>query len=124
MAAWCRAARWVSNNYFPYDCVSAMLSNVSWRLLKYHHYIITPDSRWFTKIYHDIVAVPMPSYFEHRSRFTRNMHQRTLFLLTKLQVFLFSKESFLWNGLPTSIVGLDDLDSFKREVSKLNYSWP
>ena len=30
----------------------------------------------------------------------------------------------LLNGLPSSIVVLDDLDSFKREVSKINYSWP
>ena len=53
-----KAARWVSNNFSPYDSVSAMLSNLSWRSIEYP--IMTPDSR-----YHGLIAVPMPSYFEH-----------------------------------------------------------
>ena len=73
MAACCRAARWVSNNYSPYDGVSAMLSDMGWRFLEYQRY----DARLAMafKIYHGIVAVPMPSYFEHPRRFTRHMHQ-------------------------------------------------
>ena len=56
-----------------YDGVSAMLSDMGWRFLEYHRH----DARLAMafKIYHGIVAVPMPSYFEHPSRFTRHMHQ-------------------------------------------------
>ena len=36
-----RAARWVSNQYSSYNCVTAMLINLAWRSLEYRRY----DSR-------------------------------------------------------------------------------
>ena len=47
-------------------------SNLGWRSLEY----CCNDARlaMFFKIYHSLVAVPIPSYFEYPSRFTRNMH--------------------------------------------------
>ena len=33
-----KAARWLSNNYSPYDSVSAILSNLGWRSLEYRRY--------------------------------------------------------------------------------------
>ena len=57
-----RAARWVSNKYFSYASVTAMLRKLDWHSLKYRRY----DLRlaMFYKIQSDIVAVQMPSYFE------------------------------------------------------------
>ena len=102
---------------------SAMLSNLGWRSLGYRRY----DARqaMFFKIYHGLAAVPMSSYFEHPGRFTRNMHH---YRLRQVHVsFDFYRNSFfpmrliLWNGLLSSIVVLEGLDSFKRVVSQINY---
>ena len=121
-----RAARWVSNSYFSYDSVSAMLSNLGWHSLEYRR----NDSRlaMFYKIQYGLVAVPMPSYLERPIRITRHMHP-----LSFRQVYVsadyywysfFPMTAVLWNKLPLDLVVLDDLDSFKREVSKISYPGP
>ena len=70
----------------------------------------------------------MPSYFKHPNRFTRNMHQLSFHQvhvsIDYYRYSFFPMSLILWNGLPSSVVVLDDLDSFKREVSKISYSWP
>ena len=60
------AAWWVSNQYSSYDSVSAMLSNLGWRSVEYRCY----DSQiaMLYKIQYGLVAVQMPSYFEHPKR--------------------------------------------------------
>ena len=115
------AARWVSNSYSYHDSVST-LSNLGWRSLEYRRY----DSRlaMFYKIQYGLVAVSMPSYFECPTRISRHMHS-----LSFRQVHVFAdyyRFSFfpmtvvLWNRLPADLVVLGDLDSFKREVSKIS----
>ena len=121
-----RAARWVSNQYSSYDSVTAMPSNLGWRSLEYRRY----DSRLATFIQYGLVAVQMPSYFERPKRITSHSQYSPL---SFRQVFArtdYYRCSFypltivLWNRLPSEIVLLPDLDSFKREVSKINYSMP
>ena len=78
------AARLVSDNYSPYNSGFAMLSSLDWRSLEYRRY--NARLAMLLKVYHGGVAMLMPSYFEHPSRLTRNMHElssaRYMFLLT------------------------------------------
>ena len=66
-----RAARWVSNDY-SYISIMDMLSNLGWRSLENRH----TDTRlaMFYKIVYGLVAIPLPSYFEHPEVYTRQMH--------------------------------------------------
>ena len=123
-----RAARWVSNQYSSYDSVTAMLSNLGWCTLEYRRY----DSRlaMFNKIQYGLVAVQMPSYFERPKRITRHSQYnplgfRQVFARTDYyRCSFYPMTIVLWNRLPSEIVLLPDLHSFKREVSKINYSMP
>ena len=122
-----RAARWVSNSYSSYDSVSAMLSNLGWRSLEYRR----SDSHlaMFYKIQYGLVAVSMPSYFERPIRITRHMHPLSFCQVhVSADYYRYSffpmTVIFLWNSLPADLVVLGDLDSFKREVSKISYSGP
>ena len=125
-----RAAWWVSNQNSSYDSVTAMLSNLGWHSLEYHRY----DSRlaMFYKIQYGLVAVQMPSYFEHPKRNTCHSQYnplgfRQVFARTDYyRCSFYPMTIVLWNRLPSEIVLLHvpDLDSFKREVSKINYSMP
>ena len=67
-----RAARWVKNNYSPYDSVSNMLDGLGWRSLENRRI----DSRlvMFYIIIHGYVAIQIPTYFEKPQRYTRHMH--------------------------------------------------
>lgn len=123
-----RAARWVLNRYSSYDSVSVMLSDLDWRSLEYRRY----DSRlaMFYKIQYGLVAVQMPSYFERPKRITRHSHMNPLSFRQVYASADYYRCSFfpmtivLWNRLPAELVYLSDLDCFKREVSKINYSRP
>lgn len=66
----------VTNRYSSHDSVSAMLSNLGWHSLEYHHY----DSRlaMFYKIEYGLVAVSMPSYFERPRKITCHTPQSCL----------------------------------------------
>ena len=71
-----RAARWVSNDYSSYSSVTDMLSNLGWRSLENRR----TDTRlaMFYKIVYGLVAIPLPSYFEHPEVYTRHMHSLSL----------------------------------------------
>ena len=60
-----RAARWVKNNYSPYDSVSNMLDGLGWRSLENRRI----DSRlvMFYRIIHGYVAIQIQTYFEKPS---------------------------------------------------------
>ena len=103
-----------------------MLSNLDWSSLEYCHY----DSclAMFCKIQYSLVAVSVPSYFKRPTRITRHMHSLNF---GQLHVFAdYYRFSFfpitvvLWNRFPVDLVVLGDLDSFKREVSKISYPGP
>ena len=61
-----RAARWVKNNYSPYDSVSNMLDSLGWRSLENR----CIDSRlvMFYRIIHGYVEIQIPTYFEKPQR--------------------------------------------------------
>ena len=65
-----RAARLVCNDYSPYSSVTDMLSNLGWRSLELRRY----DSRiaMFYKTVYELVAIPVPPYFEHTMVQTRH----------------------------------------------------
>ena len=103
-----------------------MLSSLGWCSLEYHRY----DSRlaMFYKIQYSLVAVSMPSYFEGPIRITHPMLSlsfRQVHVFADIIGFRFFPMSVvLWNRLPADLVVLGDLDSFKREVSKISYPGP
>ena len=67
-----RAARWVSNDYSSCSSVTDMLSNLGWRSLENRR----TDMRLalFYKIVYGLVAITLPSYFEHPEVYSRHMH--------------------------------------------------
>ena len=67
-----RAARWVLNDYSSYSSVTDMLSNLGWRSLEN-----TPTNTrlaMFYKTVYSLVAIPLPSYFEHPDVYTCHIH--------------------------------------------------
>ena len=110
-----RAARWVTSRYSSYDNVTEMLSDLGWRSLENRR----NDARltMFHKITYGLVAVSVPTYFERPIRLSRHMHP----LSFRRYSFFFSMTVVLWNRLPSGIVLLKDLDSFKLEVSKTSH---
>ena len=51
------------SDYSPYSSVTEMLDNLGWRLLELRRY--NARIAMFYKIVYDLVAIPVPSYFEH-----------------------------------------------------------
>lgn len=121
-----RAARWVTGNYSHYDSVTEMLKNLGWRSLEQRRY----DARllMFCKIVNGHVAIQLPGYFEHPSRYTRHMHSlsfRQIHTSANYYQFSFYPMSIvLWNRLPQHVPVLSDLDSFKLGVTKINHAYP
>ena len=121
-----RAARWVKQNYSPYDSVSKMVDSLGWRTLEQRR----ADTRLvlFYKIVHSLVAIPLPDYFEQPLRLTRNMHPlsyRQVHTRSNYYQFSFFPMTIvIWNRLPADVVMLPDLDAFKREVCKINHPMP
>ena len=72
----------------------------------------------------------MPSYFEHPKKITRHsldnpLSFRQVYAFADYYSFLFFPMTvILWIRLPVDIVLLSDLDTFKREVSKINHLRP
>ena len=98
-----------------------MLFELGWRSLADRRI----DARMILlyKIINGYVAIQLPSYFERPTRYTRHMHP-----LAFRQIHTgvkYEQKSFypalivLWNRLPSEVVLLDDLDSFRRGVSQL-----
>ena len=79
----------------------------------------------FYKIQYGFVAMPMLSYLERPIRITRHMHplsfRQVHVSADYYRYSFFPMAVVLWNRLPADFVVLDDLDSFKREVSKISY---
>ena len=79
-----RAARWVSNDYSSYSSVTDMLSNLRRQSLENRR----TDKRlaMFYKIVYGLVAIPLPSYFEHPEVYTRHTHSLLTDRFTHLSV--------------------------------------
>ena len=118
-----RAARRVTNDY-SYSSVTDMLSNLGWRSLENRH----TDTRlaMFYKIFYGLVAIPLPSYFEHPEVYTRHMHSLSYRQIHTSVCYykysFFTVSIVLWNKLPADLFLVPDLDSFKTGVSKINHT--
>ena len=99
-----------------------MLSNLGWRSLE--HAVMTPDSLCFQDIPWHCCSACAVILRVSLVICTNLVSARYMFLLTITGIPFFPMRLILWNGLPSSIVVLGDLDSFKREVSKIKYSRP
>ena len=103
-----------------------MLSDLGWRSLENRR----TDTRlaMFYKIVYNLVAIPLPSYFEHPEVYTRHMHSlsyRQIHTSVCYYKYSFFRISIvLWNKLPADLVLVSDLGSFKTGVSKINRSQP
>ena len=119
-----RAARWTTSNYDYRSSVTAMLDQLGWRSLAQRR----ADARLclFYKIVHGLVAVPLPDYIipTHRvSRYCHSMIFRQIHTGTNYYKYSFFPLAIVqWNALPEAVVSLQDLDSFKVAVSKLQHS--
>ena len=121
-----RAARWVKNQFSPYESVTNMLSELGWRSL---------EDRWidarlimFYKIVHGYVAIQLPAYFDKPLRYTRHMHTlsfRQIHTAASYYQYSFYPASVvLWNRLPSEVVLLEDLDSFREGVCNISHRSP
>ena len=119
-----RAIRWVKNNYSPYESVTAMQSALGWRSLEFRR--LDAKLCMLYKIVHNLVAIPIPPYFQTPVRRTRHMHPfyfRQIHTHSSYYKFSFFPMTIsLWNKLPVEFVMLPELNQFKREVCKLNYT--
>ena len=134
-----RATRWVSNQYSSYNSVTAMLSNLGWCSLEYRRYIEYRryDSRLAIFFFlqntvwpccnalilsvlrlGESLATASDNPLGFRQVFARSYHY------TGNRCSFYPMTIVLWNRLPAEIVLLPDLDSFKREVSKIDISMP
>ena len=81
-----------------------------------------------TMIVYGLVAIPLPSYFEHPEVYTRHMHSLSYIQIHTsvcyYKVSFFPISIVLWNKLPADLVLVTDLDSFKTGVSKINHTQP
>ena len=118
-----RAIRWVKRDYSPHSSVTAMQEELGWRSLEHRRL----DCRliMFYKIYHNLVAINLPTYVQTPHRLTRHMHPLSL---RQIQVSSdYHKYSFfphsiiLWNKLPSNIATLPNLSQFKQAVVGLQY---
>ena len=98
-----------------------MLSNFGWRSLEYHRY----DSClvMFYKIQYGLVAVSMPPYFERPTRITGYMHSLS-FRQVHVSADYYSVDCCFVEQVPRRFIRLRSFDSFKREVSTINYPGP
>ena len=71
----------------------------------------------FYKIVHGYVAIQLPTYFDKPLRYTRHMHTlsfRQIHTAASYYQYSFYPASVvLWNRLPSEVVLLEDLDSFR-----------
>ena len=118
--------RLTTSNYDYWSSVTAMLYQLGWRPLEQRR--ADACLCLFYKIIYGLVAVPLPDYIQstnkvsqycHSMTFrqiqtTRNYYKYSFFPLAKVQ----------WNALPEPFASLQDLESFKLAVCKLQHSQP
>ena len=121
-----RAARWVKNQFSSYESVTNMLSELGWRSLEDRR--IDAWLIMFNKIVHGYVAIQLPAFFDKPLKYTRHMHPfsfRQIHTAASYYQYSFYPASVvLWNRLPSEVVLLEDLDSFREGVCKINHRSP
>jgi len=119
-----RAIRWLHYSYSTYDSDSDMQQSLGIRSL---------ENRWtdtkivlFYKIFHSLVAVPVPTYFDKPRRLTRDTHPlayRQIHTVANYYKFsYFPSTVILSNNLPPKIVLLPTFESFELALSQISYN--
>ena len=112
-----------SNNYILF---TDMLCELGWRSLANRRI----DARMILlyKIIHGYVAIELPTYFERHIKYTRHMHplvyKQIHTAVSYYQHSFYPASIVLWNRLPSEVVLLEDLDSFRNGVCKINHLSP
>ena len=114
------------NNYSTYASVTEMITNLGWRSLQDRR----SDARLclFFKIFHGLVAVPLPSFVRHPMRIPRHSHD---LYISQIQTRTdYYKYSFFplaivqWNRLPSEVALLPTLPRFRLAVSAISHLMP
>ena len=120
-----RAAGWVKNKFSTYDSVTDMLSELGWRSLEFRR--IDARMIMFYELVYGYVAIDLPTYFKKPLRYTRHMHPlsfRQIHTTARYYQHSFYPASIvLWNRIPSKVVLLEDLDSFRKGVCRINHPW-
>ena len=101
-----RAACWTVNNFDKRSSVTATLDQLGWRSAR-------PCLLY--KIFHGLMAVPLPEYVQPTYRVSRYCHSMTFCQIQTSRNYY--KYSFFplaivqWNALPENVACLHDLDS-------------
>ena len=103
------ASRFVTNDFSYHSSVTSMLVCIRWPLLEYRRNYLKLII--FYKIIHGLVDA---------STSTRGRSQRfvTAFARTDSYLYSFLPSTInLWNSLPESLIDLNDINHFKRDLS-------
>ena len=113
------AARWVTSDYSWSSSVTAILSNLNWPTLAFRRKI--SKLQIFYKAIHNLTVLPIPDYFLHVTRFTRNYHSLHYIIPSSnsdsYKFSFFPSTIRDWNNLPTYLIETDSLQLF---ISNLN----
>ena len=112
-----RAARFVTNNYSSTSSVTAMLDRLEWETLRQRR--IKTRAAMMYRVFHCLVAIPLPSQFSQTGAATRGHQHRYRVPFCRTTIY---RESFfpstirLWNQLPEEAIIAESLESFKTRI--------
>ena len=121
-----RAARWTLCRHSRLDSVTDMLQTLGWQTLEQRRSIARLCMLY--KIYHQLVAIQIPPYFQPQTRLTRHNHPLSLRQIhphtNSYKYSFFPLAVVQWNSLPTEVAMLAELSQFKATVQSLSFSLP
>ena len=118
-----RAARYVTNRFHNTSSVTAMLNTLDWRPLIHRRM----DARLclFYKIVHGLVLIPKEPYCIPITGSSRLNHDNAFQVPYSNSYYhqnsFFPSTIRLWNSLPNGIVSQPTLETFKTQLTTINY---
>ena len=114
------AVCWVSSDYRWSSRVSSILNLLNWPTLFLRRKI--SKLQIFYEAIHTLTALPIPDYFNHVTRFTRNYHSFHYNLPSSnsdsYKFVFFPSTIQAWNNLPIFIIELDSLQLFTANLNQ------
>ena len=116
-----RAARYVSYNFDYKSSVSLMLNQLGWRSLEKRR----RDARlsMFYKMENSLVSIDFDKYLHPQNLLLRNSHEFSYQIPqsnSDAHKFSFIPRTICqWNSLPSNVVSLPSLNSFRVAISKM-----
>ena len=113
------------HNQQIHDSVTSMQQELGWQTIQDRRN--DPKLIIFFKIIQGLVAVPLPSYIERPTRFTRHMHllsYRQIHTTANYYKFSFFPSAIvMWNNLPATTVFHPDLEGFRQSLPSPSAPW-